>query len=205
MTAFPSQFFLYFPFRHSQADPHSGFVLVDAVKEGTAWRITPRAATTDTYTVTGLDGASPTGHFTQNIHHEATAGLILLKTFLFYDMIKIMDPQGARVPVYEITKHTTVFTSRLKRNVQFPLPPPPPPAAPKPIAATLSPHVARQLLELARLKREVCPIIMEDLMEGHTAAMPCGHLFSRLAIEESFKKEPGRCPACRQTGAPTLV
>ena len=65
--------------------------------------------------------------------------------------------------------------------------------------------VAKQLLELAQLKKEMCPIIAEEFSAGHTAAMPCGHLFSQTAIEESFKKERNKCPACRQMGSPTYV
>jgi cytidine deaminase len=60
-------------------------------------------------------------------------------------------------------------------------------------------------LELAISKHDVCPIVAEELAIGHVAAMPCGHLFTRIAIEESFKKETHKCPACRQNGAPTYV
>jgi hypothetical protein len=66
-------------------------------------------------------------------------------------------------------------------------------------------HVARQLLELAQLKKEQCPITVEDYITGQTAAMPCGHLFMQMAIEETFKKEPNKCPWCRQPGRPTFV
>ena len=65
--------------------------------------------------------------------------------------------------------------------------------------------VAKQLLELAQLKKDMCPITAEEYYTGETAVMPCGHLFMRIAIEESFKKEPGSCPACRQRGRPTYV
>lgn len=66
-------------------------------------------------------------------------------------------------------------------------------------------HVARQLLELAQIKKEMCPVIAEEYIAGETAVMPCGHLFSKLAIQESFKKENNKCPACRQIGRPTYV
>lgn len=80
------------------------------------------------------------------------------------------------------------------------------PAAPRPPPiGDLSPHVAKQLLALARLRKEECPIIAEEFTDGNTAVMPCGHLFSRMGIEESFKKEPRKCPACRAAGHPTLV
>jgi uncharacterized membrane protein len=66
-------------------------------------------------------------------------------------------------------------------------------------------HVARQLMELAQIKKEMCPIIAEEYTAGETAVMPCGHLFSKLAIHESFKKENNKCPACRQDGRPTFI
>lgn len=203
MTSLPSQFFLYFPNRQSSTDPHSGFVLVDAVKDGAAWRITPCPPSLTEYTLAAHPSPSiPSMSATYNVHHSQTAGLILLKTFFYYSDIAITGP--APVPVIEMGKHTTVFSSHLKRNVRILGTAPAPAPQPK-VTGTLSLHVARQLLELARMKRETCPIIMEDLMEGHTAVMPCGHLFSQLAIEESFKKEASRCPACRQLGTPTYV
>jgi hypothetical protein len=72
-------------------------------------------------------------------------------------------------------------------------------------ASDISIHVAHQLLELAQIKKEMCPIIAEEYTTGETAVMPCGHLFSKLAIQESFKKEVNKCPACRQTGRPTYI
>ena len=72
-------------------------------------------------------------------------------------------------------------------------------------SGTICLHVARQLMELAQIKKEMCPIIAEEYTAGETAIMPCGHLFSKLAIQESFKKEVNKCPACRQNGHPTFV
>jgi hypothetical protein len=66
-------------------------------------------------------------------------------------------------------------------------------------------HVARKLMELAILKKEMCPITVEEFSAGNTAVMPCGHLFMQMAIEESFKKEMRKCPECRQIGSPTYV
>jgi hypothetical protein len=70
---------------------------------------------------------------------------------------------------------------------------------------TISPFVAKRLLELAQLKKEMCPIVAEEFSAGNTAIMPCGHMFAQIAIEESFKKEPNKCPACRQQGTPVYV
>jgi hypothetical protein len=69
----------------------------------------------------------------------------------------------------------------------------------------LAPFVAKQLLALAKLRHEQCPIVAEEYSDGNTAVMPCGHLFAQIAIEESFKKTPNACPACRAYGRPTYV
>ena len=69
----------------------------------------------------------------------------------------------------------------------------------------LQPFVAKQLLQLAQSRKELCPITAEEYITGHTAVLPCGHLFMDMAIEETFKKEPNKCPACRQSGRPTFV
>ena len=69
----------------------------------------------------------------------------------------------------------------------------------------LAPFVAKQMFDLAVLRKEQCPVPMEDFSAGNTAVMPCGHLFMQFAIEESFKKEPHKCPWCRQAGKPTYV
>jgi hypothetical protein len=70
---------------------------------------------------------------------------------------------------------------------------------------TIALFVAKRLLELAQLKKEMCPIVAEEFSAGNTAIMPCGHMFAQIAIEESFKKEPNKCPACRQQGTPAYV
>lgn len=69
----------------------------------------------------------------------------------------------------------------------------------------LAPFVARQLLDLAMLRHEQCPITVEDYTVGHTAVLPCGHLFARAALEECFKKDANTCPACRGKGRPTYA
>lgn len=69
----------------------------------------------------------------------------------------------------------------------------------------LSIFVAKELLALAQMRKDMCPITVEEFSAGNTAVMPCGHLFMQIAIEETFKKEPNKCPACRQAGRPTFV
>ena len=70
---------------------------------------------------------------------------------------------------------------------------------------TTSPFLAKQAMELAILKKDSCPITMDDFTESNTAVMPCGHLFTTLAIAESFKKCPNQCPICRNPGLATFV
>ena len=110
------------------------------------------------------------------------------------DPTPLSPPPQPMTPVAALTAKPTKVKKPLKPKQ--PLPPP---------EGDLSFHVARQLLDLARIRKTECPIIAEELTEGNTAAMPCGHLFSRLAIEESFKTERYRCPACRLSGMPTYV
>jgi len=69
----------------------------------------------------------------------------------------------------------------------------------------LTSFVAKQLFDLAVMRKEMCPITVEEFSVGNTAVMPCGHLFMQMAIEESFKKEPHKCPWCRQYGNPSYV
>jgi hypothetical protein len=66
-------------------------------------------------------------------------------------------------------------------------------------------YVAKQLFELARIKKELCPITAEEFIAGETGVMPCGHLFMKIGIEESFKTRSGQCPLCREAGFPTYV
>jgi len=75
----------------------------------------------------------------------------------------------------------------------------------RPGLSSLSLFVAKQLLALAKQTKDMCPITAEEFMDGHTAAMPCGHLFMHMAIDESFKVRPDECPLCRLPGSPTFV
>lgn len=79
---------------------------------------------------------------------------------------------------------------------------------------TLCPFVVKKLLELATLtKQNTCPITLEELtlptdgQKAGVAAMPCGHLFSEVAIVESFKTLANRniCPQCRKAGKPAFI
>ena len=127
------------------------------------------------------------------------------------DIIIVNDANLHQIPVISMSgPHCAIFDwTSLKPNITFsnvatPSPPVPKPRVPK-TPMGLSPHVAKQLFDLATIKKEQCPITMEDFTTGNTAVMPCGHLFVKMAIEESFKKEPRKCPWCRQNGDVTFI
>lgn len=138
------------------------------------------------------------------------------------DIVIVNDANLQPIPVISICAHAKIFQwDSLKANIIFSnastasvsVPSvPSAPAVPKPkmpkISKTplgLSPHVAKLLLDLATIKKEQCPITMEEFTAGNTAAMPCGHLFVKMALEETFKKEPNKCPWCRQKGDATFI
>jgi hypothetical protein len=114
-----------------------------------------------------------------------------------------------------ITINTNPSTAPVSAPVPVPTPAPAPVSAPVPApapktnkakaAGTLHPFVAKQLVDLAIIRKEMCPITVEEFARGHSAVMPCGHIFMQFAIEETFKKEPNKCPACRQPGIPTYA
>lgn len=106
--------------------------------------------------------------------------------------LTLPGPSPVPVPVPSPPANTNTNTNiKVKKNI--------------PGVTKLSIHVARQLLELAQMKKEMCPITVEEYSTGNTAVMPCGHLFLQFAIEETFKVAPGVCPACRQAGQPTYA
>jgi len=72
---------------------------------------------------------------------------------------------------------------------------------------TIGIHIATQLLELAQLKHDMCPITAEEFITGETAVMPCGHMFMRFGLEETFKTPVSKniCPSCRQKGNIVIV
>lgn len=141
-----------------------------------------------------------------NVHHE---------------IVIVNDANLQHIPVISMSAPTKIFPSlSLIPNMIFSTDTvittastepvgPVAPAVPKPRAPKaslgLSPHVAKLLLDLATIKKEQCPITMEEFTAGNTAAMPCGHLFVKMALEETFKKEPNKCPWCRQKGDATYV
>jgi hypothetical protein len=106
----------------------------------------------------------------------------------------VMDVSGSPAMLGSSSTTTTTTT-----------PPPVKRVKPSSSSIILHPFVAKQLLDLAILRHDTCPIVAEEFSANNTAVMPCGHLFARMAIEETFKKEPAKCPACRQIGLPTFI
>lgn len=156
---------------------------------------------------------------------------LVFKTFVNLSSIFLAtSPTGDLVDVYSINTYSPIFKGgpRLKRNVGFtiqatanpnPIPnpnanviqhvqPTPPIRNNKRTTSTLqatSPFLAKQALELAIMKKEQCPITLDDYTAQNTAVMPCGHLFSTIAIAESFKTCPNQCPVCRTPGLAAYV
>lgn len=131
------------------------------------------------------------------------------------NLFKATTPTGEPIDVYQISGRAEIFKGgpSLKRNVSFTIqsniatanvPIRKRPTATPSLQST-SPFLAKQAMELAILKKDTCPITMDDFTESNTAVMPCGHLFTTLAIAESFKKCPNQCPICRNPGLATFV
>jgi len=144
-------------------------------------------------------------------------GILLSKMIRAHNDIMVTDASAQQIPVISMVQHATVFGAH-KLHPNFvcvtpastaPVPAPvPKKKAPKPASVHsggLPLYVAKQLFDLAVIRNEQCPIVAEEFSAGNTAVMPCGHLFMQVAIEESFKSEPNKCPWCRQAGMPTFL
>ena len=228
MTELPTTFLLYIRSRKSSADPYSGFIHVKAELptneiNPTRYQLTPEPVT-QPFTITKMPNVNGYSYMGQIAYVDKTNMTVRKPTNDWSAYCNVKDSAGQPVHILEITTPACLFAMRLKRNVQIigPVPVLFPPTGGEPAAQTqtqtqpvrrkvlpalptLNIHVARQLLELAQLRKDMCPIIVEEFVSGHTAAMPCGHLFSQLAIEESFKVKMSQCPACRQDGTPCYV
>lgn len=66
--------------------------------------------------------------------------------------------------------------------------------------------VAKRLLELAQRKRDTCPITAKEYVDGRTAALMCGHLFTANTLDH-FPSITNRrkCPICHEYSLPTYV
>jgi hypothetical protein len=205
-TALPSFFVLYIPSRSSQSDPFSGYIRVSASHDSTAhaYTITP-APSTATFHFHKNNLPFPPSlsqSFEANFH--VGDSVVSKVVSVWSPDIRVFDTTThSEVRVLSVAKHTDLV-GRAKRNITLIKAPMVRPPATQSVPR-LPPFVAKQLLELAQLKRDLCPITVEEFAANNTAVMPCGHLFTRFAIEESFRIADGRCPACRAAGAPVYV
>lgn len=214
----PPQFVIHIPTRHSAADPFSGYVLLNSAQQpnGAIVLTLPDPPPNGPHTIHNVQPEQPlvAAIFRLNLQKMSDPAIVLRKTVQLLNRM-VHSPNGQAYPILQIPDHTSILLPRIKRNFDVALqnPPAPPPSAPPPpapprrlhAAPELPPFVARQLLELAQLKHDMCPIVAEEFSAGNTAVMPCGHLFAQMAIEESFAVAPHVCPACRQPGRPTYV
>ena len=216
---------LYIPTRAG----YNGLILMNTVLENGAWTLTPDPQTSLQLTVYKPQ-LPEHGIYLEKFIVRNCDGILLNKVIRSHPDIVVTDAAGQQIKVISMAQHTTVFGShKLHKNftcfigepqpvqpVQVPQPVQPqytqlPPNPPSPKlkkklpTGGLNHYVAKQLFELAILRKELCPIVAEEFIAGNTAVMPCGHLFMQIAIEESFKKEANKCPWCRQMGTPTFV
>lgn len=137
---------------------------------------------------------------------------------------KYMDiPEYGRIYLWEMSQPNTILPPAyyhvcsgkdISRSWHFkisepapapPAPPAPTPAPPTPtpaptppakVASTTHKHVIRGFMELAIMKKEECPILMEELTQENIAYTSCGHLFSADAILRNIGIS-GCCATCR--------
>jgi hypothetical protein len=164
------------------------------------YRLTPDVVTNAPYRLTRLSAIKkPTKRF--SVRFElANDTSVSKEVWDWTSILQLKMSSGLYIPVLSVVGHSSIVRRGEGRNIQIQEG-----TLPLQTANTLPPFVARQLLELAQLKRESCPITVEEFAVGNTAVMPCGHLFTSLAITESFKVLAGRCPTCRSTGTPVYV
>jgi len=214
----PPQFVIHIPTRHSAADPFSGYVLLNSVMQpNSSIALTlpsPPPAGPHTIHNTLPDQPLVAATFRLNLQNMSDPAIVLRKAVQLLNRT-VHGSDGQVYPIIQIPDHTSILLPRIKRN--FTVAMQPQPAAPlvgpipvpvrrsTPAAPEIPLFVARQLLELAQLKNDMCPIVAEEFSTGNAAVMPCGHLFAQMAIEESFIAAPNVCPACRQPGRPTYV
>lgn len=164
-----------------------------AVKNGSATAL-------DIYSIAKLKDIFPGPILRRNVHITSSG--------LTNDQLAQFNFPLPVGPLYQaVAVATTVDASGSPVTAVTAVPPGPPRLMKKKavVDTGINAYIARQLMEFAQMKGEVCPITAGYFEEKDTAVMPCGHLFSKIAIDETFKKEPGKCPACRAAGAPIIV
>lgn len=229
-STLPSEFILFMSERHSSKDVCSGLVhmtteYVNNPASGhIGYHLTQSPPALDQiYSIHHIPSlALPMADYPRSFVRVLTVdNHLLYKRFVnISQAFYAVNPSGQQIAVYSIIGRTEVFKGiRLKRNVGFTIVTqenpdtntivPAPPFTPsyrknKQLSGT-STFLAKQAMELAIMKKETCPITMDDFSTSNTAVMPCGHLFSAIAIAESFKKCPNQCPICRTGGLATFV
>jgi hypothetical protein len=222
----PSRFLLYIANR-TGADPFAGYILLDSVQSANGvWTLSVVPPNTAPTLLVGNPNSAYSAialiQFKTNAAIDQTGNTAVRHKVCKMSTEARIESTNQPVHVYQITRHTYIIPHRQKRNVHIKSLPGTPHGPetgwidgggliehvsypPVSRLTGIDPYVARQLLELAQIKHEMCPITAEEYITGQTAVMPCGHLFMRMAIEETFKKEANKCPACRRTGAPTFI
>jgi hypothetical protein len=71
----------------------------------------------------------------------------------------------------------------------------------------LSPYVARKIYDLAVISNEHCTITHEAFRIGDVAVMPCGHLYSKTALQTYFFTTTNDkiCLICKKHGSPVYL
>ena len=215
---------MYIPQRKSQ-NAYSGLVYITSEKIGDVIKLSS-APSSLSFTIDkipqGKIGISTTLGMYTILNKAGVAVRKRLRSWTSW--FNVRDSANQQIEVIEIPVQASLFTTTQKRNVKFEQPAsqpasqtasqtasaqiehvPAPKYKVKPDMQQLLPFVAKQLFTFAKLTKEMCPITVEEFAEGHTAVMPCGHLFMQMAIEESFKIKKNQCPACRQAGVPFYV
>ena len=231
----PERFILYNPSRASSSDPYCGLAHINVTNtqvNNIVVATLNRESTQVQMNIQQIPNKNGNRIFFGSVYINNKHGVAQQKNiFDWTDWMHITTLAGEIIPVLQIkVRPTEHFVHRLYRNVTFTLLPPPliitpnlttpnpniiQHVSPQPVQRKRTPirhgppsinlFVAKQLLTLAKQTKDMCPITAEEFMDGHTAAMPCGHLFMQMAIEESFKVRPNECPLCRLAGVPTFV
>ena len=213
MSLFPPQVVLYIPGRTG----FKGLILMDVSYQENVYTLAPVVNTVSSQYTVNMPATGSTGTYFGRLVMKTSSGILLNKTVKQHlDITIVAAHAGSPVstPVISISQHTIMFGSHILKhnfdcvpttaNNSSPLTPPKKKIV-RCLVTALNPYVAKQLFDLAILRKEQCPIAAEEFTVGNTAVMPCGHLFLKAAIEETFKVEANKCPWCRQEGAPAYI
>lgn len=231
MTSLPEVFILYNRSRKS-GDPYCGLAYVKATVVDTVTELEVLPPQSGVFLISQTPSGTGPKQYFGIVQLKTFASQTLHPHKAVYDWSSWFNIRAAPgmpiIPVLEITtKPSEHFPKMVKRNLTFQLSSQSTPVTmdsvvlPSNLEAVtptqhqkklikikqnvMSLYVARQLFDLARIKKDLCPITAEEFIAGETGVMPCGHLFMKIGIEESFKTRSGQCPLCREPGYPTYV